>query len=98
MPGPARAGVAESAVSPGRFADRSGQSIGRLRRHDQMQVVGHEAIGPHHHTGLAAALGQDIAAAGVVAVREEHGLPPIAPLRDMMKRAGNDDAAEAGHE
>jgi hypothetical protein len=63
-----------------------------------MHVVGHEAIGPHRDARLAVALGQEIAVEGVVAVREEHALTPIALPRDMMRQAGNDDAAEAGHE
>jgi len=35
---------------------------------------------------------------GLRAVVEEHALPPIPPLRDTMRQAGNDDAADAGHE
>ena len=61
-----------------------------------MHVVGHQAISPHRHARLAAALGQ-YATADVVAVLEEHALPPIAQLGDMVSDAGYDDAGEARH-
>jgi hypothetical protein len=37
------------------------------------------------------------AALGAVAVLEEDLLPPVATLRDMMRKVGHDNAGETGH-
>jgi hypothetical protein len=47
--------------------------------------------------GAPAAFGKDIAVEREAAFFEEHPLTPIAPLRDVVRQAGNDDAAKAGH-
>src|SRR5207302_442276 len=66
-----------------------------LRHHDQVHVVGHEAIGPHRDAGRSATLGQDVAEERVVALLEEHPLAAVTPLRHMVREAGNNDAAKA---
>ena len=42
-------------------------------------------------------LGLQVAIDLMVAILEEDGLAPVAPLRDMVRATGNDDAGQAGH-
>ena len=46
---------------------------------------------------LAALLGEEIAIELIIRVREEHGLAPVSPLRDVVGQAGDDEAGDAGH-
>ena len=89
-------GVDEVGIAPMSFPDRPAQTIGRFRRH-QVDMVGHEAIGPDLHAGLARLLGQQIAIDLMIAVLEEDRLPPVAALGLVMREAGNDQAGEARH-
>ena len=79
------------------LTDRTREPIGRVRHQHEVDVVGHQAIGPYLDRGLAAALGQEIAIEGVVGRFEEDLLAPIAALRHMMGNAGNNNAANARH-
>ena len=63
------------------------------RLQNQMDVVGHQAVGPHGDTGLQRLLGQQVKVDFVVAVFKENGLAPIATLRDMMRQPRNDDSS-----
>jgi len=62
-----------------------------------MDMVGHQAIGPHGDASLAAALSQEIAVERLIAVREKNLLPSVAALRDVMRRSRNDNAGETRH-
>ena len=61
-----------------------------------MHVVGHQAPGPHRDIGLAAVLRQEIAAECMVLVAEEGARAAVAALGDVVRKAGDDDAGEAG--
>jgi hypothetical protein len=60
-------------------------------------MVGHQAIGPDVHMASARMLAQQIATDILVAFLEEDGFAPVAPLCDVVRQAGNDDAGHAGH-
>lgn len=62
-----------------------------------MHVVGHEAVGPDGHAGLARLLGQQIAVDFVIAILEKDGLLPVAALRYMVGQTWDDEAGEARH-
>lgn len=97
MPRHPRAGIEEGGVAPVRLADRTGQPLRRRRREDEVNVIGHEAIGPALDAIGLAALGEEIAVERVVFGLEEDRLTAIAALGDMVRRAGNGDAGDAGH-
>ena len=69
----------------------------RRRADDEMDVIGHQAIGPHCGPGLAHPLGQQIEIDVLIAVLEKDRLAPIAPRRHMVRAAGNHDARQTGH-
>jgi len=54
-----------------------------------MHVVRHEAVRPDADLVLAAPLDEQIEVRAVVILAEERRLPPIAPLRDMMRTIRN---------
>jgi len=60
-------------------------------------VVWHQAIGPAGDALPAALARQQIAIKLIVVIAEKHSLAPVAALRDMMGKAGDDEAGDAGH-
>ena len=62
-----------------------------------MDVVRHEAIGPHRDARLATALAEKIEIEQIVVVAEEDIQAPVAALRDMMRQIGDDETSDAGH-
>ena len=62
-----------------------------------MNVVGHKAIGPAGDAVGAAALGDEVAIEGIIARLGKQRLSTIAPLRDVMGRAGDGDAGKTSH-
>ena len=95
--GDPRPRVGEGGEAPVRLADRLGQPIGAGGNEDQMNMVGHQAIGPAGHAIGAATLGHQIAIERVVARLDEQRLPPIAALGDVVGKVGDDDAGQTGH-
>jgi len=81
-----------------RFADRPPQRLPAVGDQDQMDMIGHQAVGPDRDTMLAALLTQQIAIEFVVGIGEKHVLAPISALGDMMGQTGNDETSDAGHE
>src|SRR5882757_7377118 len=70
----------------------------RIGRHqDEVDVVRHQAPGPHLDPGGAAILGEHVAIKRIVAVAEEGPRTAVATLGDMVRMTGGDDAGEAGH-
>ena len=60
-------------------------------------MVGHQAIGPDRHAGGGAAFRQQRQIGLVIAVVEKHLLPPVAPLRHMMRHARRHDPCHPRH-
>ena len=54
-----------------RLADRAREPVRRSQREHEMDVVGHQAIGPHLDRLLAAALGEHVAVKRVVGRLED---------------------------
>ena len=80
-----------------RLTDRPRQGGGVGGRKDEMDVVGHQAIGPAGDAVGSAALGEQIAIESVIARLGEQRLATVAPLRDVMRQAGDDNAGETRH-
>lgn len=90
-------------VDPARIAavgvgERGAQPVGGGRRQHQMDVVGQQAPGEARYRVGRARLRHEIAIGGVVVLGEEHLLPPVPALGDVVRYAGDDDASEAGHD
>jgi hypothetical protein len=97
MSGPSRAGIDEARILPVRLADRTREPVGRTRRKHEMDVVGHQAIGPHLDRRLAATLGEQVAIERVIRGLEEDLLAPVAALGYVVRKARDDDTADARH-
>ena len=63
-----------------------------------MRSIRPKAIGPDRDIEFAAGLREQIAIKRIIAVIEEHPLAPVAALRDVMRRTGNDEAGKPRHE
>jgi uncharacterized protein with ACT and thioredoxin-like domain len=62
-----------------------------------MNVVRHQAPGPHLDTGRTAMGGEQVAIERIVIVAEEGLRAAVATLGDMMRMTGDDDTGETGH-
>ena len=82
---PSLALVDEARVAPVRFADGPGQPFLRLGARDQVDVVGHEAIGQNRNLVAFAPGLHQIGVDGIIALLQEGGHAPVAALRDVMR-------------
>jgi hypothetical protein len=62
-----------------------------------VDVVGHQAIGPHFRLRAIGGAGEQIEIERIVSLLEECRLPPVAALGNVVGNAGNDDAGQTGH-
>lgn len=86
-----------AAKAPVQIAEGAPQPILALRRRDDMDVVGHQAIGPDLDRRLGRRFAEQVAIEAVIRIAEERRLPPIAALGDMVRNVGNDQAGDASH-
>jgi hypothetical protein len=73
------------------------QTVSGGGAHDQVDVVGHQAVGPDLHVAPPRLRGEQVAVDLLFAVLKEDRLAPVAPLGDVMRQSRGDDAGEAGH-
>ena len=64
---------------------------------DHMNMVGHQAKAVHPEPDTLRLPVQQFEIDAPVVIDEEHVLPVIAPLRNMMRRAWDDDTCNSGH-
>ncbi len=81
-----------------RLAHCARQPFGRGWRENEMHVVRHQAICPARDGVGATTLRKEVAIQFVIAAFEKQPLPTIAALSDMVRRVGENDARQAGHE
>ena len=74
-------------------AEGAPQAVRVAGRGDDVDVIGHEAIGPHFDAGAGRGLGEEVEVQGIVAVLKEVAFAAVAALGD----AGEDESGEAGH-
>ncbi len=88
MAGRAGVRVDERGEAPMRLPHRPRKGVRVGGGQDEMNVVGHEAIGPAGDAAGATALGEQVAIEGIIARLSEQRLPTIAPLtlRDGASR------------
>ena len=98
VPTPAFAKVNHTGISAMCLADSASQPIGRLRDRDQVDVIGHEAIGPDLDLVSTAPLPHQLQVAAVVLVTEERLLSTVSPLRDVVRETRGDDTCQSGHD
>ena len=84
-------------VAPMRLAERASERLRAVGNENEVNVVGHQTIGPDRDALFAALDRQDIAIERIVVVAKEDALAPVAALRDVMGKAGDDELGDAGH-
>ena len=87
-----------SGVAPVRLAECRAQPVHVARHGKDVNVIGHQAIGPDFGPRFLGGGGKQRDVMRIVVVFEEHALTVIAPLRDMVWNTGQDNARKAGHE
>ena len=97
MPGTALARMDSARVSAMDARQDPAQPVFVLGAQDQMNVVGHQRPSPDRDLGFARRAAEEVAIGGVIRIRIERPLAPIAALGHVVRRVGNDDASEAGH-
>ena len=80
-----------------RLAERPRERLLAVRHENEMNVVRHQTIGPASDAVLAALASQKVAIELVVVIAEEHSLAPVAALREVMGKSGDDEASDTSH-
>ena len=80
-----------------RFATTSGQSVLTIRPDNQLDVVGHQAVRPNLQAPARALLLQQVQIGPVLFRAEEHRLPAIAALGDMLGQVGHRNTRQPRH-
>ena len=84
MARPSEASVDYPSVAPVHFGKGSPQPVRVRRRHDPVDVIGHQAIGPDCCAGRPRCRDDQPPVEAIVVGLEKHGLAPIAALSDMV--------------
>ena len=95
---PALAQIDPPGIAPVRLGQRRPQAVDVIGHKDQVNMVGHQAIGPDRDAGLATAFGQQGLVGGIVVVGEKGGLPAVAPLRHVMGHALDHHSRQPRHD
>ena len=88
MARPPEASVDRPGVAPVRFGKGRPQPVRVRRRHDQVDVIGHQTIGPDRCVGAPRRGGDQPPVETIVVGLEKHRLAPITPLGDMVGKPG----------
>ncbi len=84
-------------VAPAERLQRARQAVLVLRRHQQVDVIGHQDIGMDAADIASGRLGQPVVVSGIVLDGEEDGASIVAALDDVQRLVGAEIAAEPGH-
>lgn len=95
--GPPPSGVNEIGIAPMGFSDGQPETIRSRRTENEVNMIGHETVGPHPHFGLARLLGQEIPINILIAIFKEDRLPAITTLRYVMRKASDHHARQSCH-
>ena len=79
------------------LAKRGAQTIGVGGNHDQMYMVGHQAIAPDFGSRALATFRQQVYVQAVVIIGEKGFKPSVAALGDMVRDTGDNGACYSGH-
>ena len=97
VPSPTLAEVHTPRVASVCFSDAPSEAILRIGHGDQMDVVGHQAVGPDFDAASPAPLGHKSEIRPVVVLAEEGLLSAISPLRHVMGVARHNDTCDSRH-
>ena len=97
MTGQAVARIDEAGVAPMRVGEGPAQPVGVGRHHDQVNMIGHQAIGDDLAIGASRRIAQQVAIKLIVAILEKGPLAPIAALGNVIGNAGKDETGKARH-
>jgi hypothetical protein len=97
VPAPALPEVDPACVAPVRLPQAPPQPVLALRHHDQMHVVGHQAVRPHRHATAGAPLAEQGQICAVVFLLEEGLLSPIPALRHVVGDPWNHNSRQSCH-
>src|SRR5271156_2172286 len=97
MTRPSATRIDEVGVSAVRFPQGTAHAVCFLGHQNQVDMIGHEAVGPYLYTGLARLFGKHIAINLVISILEENCLPTISALRHMVRKTRDDHAGKACH-
>ena len=90
--------VDHPAVATVGLADTAAKSVFRFRNHDEVNMVGHEAVGSHLHAALRAPVRHQRDVFLIIVVTEERFLPAITPLGNVMRKTRSDNSSDSWHE
>ncbi len=79
------------------FTDRPPKAVSGLRDRDQVDVIGHEVVGPDCDVLGEAELGHELQVALIIFVTEERLLPAVSPLRQMVKQSRSNHTSKPSH-
>ena len=96
MAAPTVARIDEPRIAPVGVGKGCAQAV-RIGRHDDhMDMVRHQAVGPHPGSGCPGGVRQELAIGDEIILLEEGGSAPIAALGNMIGRAGYDEPGKTG--
>ena len=84
-------------VAPVGLGERRPEAVFVRRHEHQMDVIGHQAIGPDFRPRLSAALGEERKIAPVVVVAEKGFLAAVAALGNVVGVSGDDQSRQTRH-
>ena len=97
MADPVMAGIYLSGVAPVQIAKDASKPVFIRRRDDHVDMVRHQAIGPHRYPGRDGRPRQKIAIEPVIRVTEKRRFAPVATLGDVVQNTRNNDPGDASH-
>jgi hypothetical protein len=80
------------------LADRLSQSVGRVRNGDEVDMGGHQAVGPDLDLVDTAPLRHELEVRSVILIAKKSLLAAVSPLRDVVRQARCDNSCQLGHE
>jgi len=95
--GPAVAGVDEARIAAMGIGEGPAQSVCIGRDDDQVNMIGHQAVGSDARPRLPRAIGKQLAVDAKIILFEKGRTAPVAALRHMIGHAGNNEPGKAGH-
>ncbi len=97
MAGHAHPGIDVAGIVAVHVAEGAAETFLIARHGDDVNVVGHQAVGPDLDPCPSCRIRQQVEVQFVVAILEEGLLAAVAALRHVVRDAGEHDAWEAGH-
>ena len=92
------AGIRAMGIAAVRLSQTARQGILAFRHHDQVHVVGHQAVADQPEARWFAILRDQAEIGDPIAVAAKHVLPVVAALRDVMRQPDSHHPRQSGHD